>query len=99
MMLTKKFKPDLIMSDENKEILDQVTELISSKKEQIKEAIIEDKIALQKNKSLKKTEQSNDIDDNPVDLLIKKELQKWIEKNAEKIAKEIINEQAKKIFK
>ena len=98
-MLTKKFKPDLIMSDENKEILDQVTELISSKKEQIKEAIIEDKIALQKNKSLKKTEQSNDIDDNPVDLLIKKELQKWIEKNAEKIAKEIINEQAKKIFK
>ena len=37
MMLTKKFKQDLIMSDENKEILDQVTELISSKKEQIKE--------------------------------------------------------------
>ena len=34
-----------------------------------------------------------------MDLLIKKELQKWIEKNAEKIAKEIINEQAKKIFK
>ena len=98
-MLTKKFKQDLIMSDENKEILDQVTELISSKKEQIKEEIIEDKIALQKNKSLKKTEQSDDFDDNPVGLLIKKELQKWIEKNAEKIAKEIINEQAKKIFK
>ena len=35
----EKFKQDLIMSDENKEILDQVTELISSKKEQIKEAI------------------------------------------------------------
>ena len=36
------------------------------------------------------------MDSNPIDSLIKKELQKWIEKNAEKIAKEIINEQAKK---
>ena len=56
-------------------------------------------VRLIKNKSQKNTKQSNDLDSNPIDSLIKKELQKWIEKNAEKIAKEIINEQAKKIFK
>ena len=95
----KKFKQDLNMSDENNQILDQVTELITSKKEQIKEELIDDKKGSQKNKSQKKTKQSNDLDSNPIDSLIKKELQQWIEKNAEKIAKEIINEQAKKIFK
>ena len=37
--------------------------------------------------------------ENSQDLLIKREIEKWIKKNAEKLAKEIINEQAKKIFK
>ena len=36
---------------------------------------------------------------NSVDLVIKSELKKWIEKNAEKIAREVIKDQAKKIFK
>ena len=85
------------MSDENKEILDQVTELITSKKEQIKEELIDDKKVSEKNKSLKKYKNSRMIwIVILLDSLIKKELQKWIEKNAEKIAKEIINEQAKK---
>ena len=39
----KRFKQDLIMSDENKQILDQVTELISSKKEILKENVNESK--------------------------------------------------------
>ena len=42
------------MSDENNQILDQVTELITSKKEQIKEELIDDKKGSQKNKSQKK---------------------------------------------
>ena len=41
------------MSDENNQILDQVTELITSKKEQIKEELIDDKKVSQKNKSQK----------------------------------------------
>ena len=36
--------------------------------------------------------------ENSQDLLIKREIEKWIKKNAEKLAKEIINEQAKKNF-
>ena len=57
----KKFKQDLNMSDENNQILDQVTELITSKKEQIKDELIDDKKGLQKNKSQKNTKQSNDL--------------------------------------
>ena len=53
MTLMKKFKQDLNMSDENNQILDQVTELITSKKEQIKEELIDDKKGSQKNKSQK----------------------------------------------
>ena len=55
---------------------------------------------LSKRKTLfKKKKQPDDSHRTSVDLLIKKEVEKWIEKNAEKIAKEIISEQAKKIFK
>ena len=83
------------MSNENKEILDQVTELISSKKEIVKDRKIENKTNLEKPLGI-------DVDNKPEnseDLLIKREIEKWIQKNAEKLAKEIINEQAKKIFK
>jgi uncharacterized HAD superfamily protein len=87
------------MSDENKEILDQVTELISSKKEQPKEKIVNDEETSQTKKTIQEKKQPDDYQRTSVDLLIKKEVEKWIEKNAEKIAKEIISEQAKKIFK
>tara|TARA_B100000287_G_scaffold172546_1_gene162725 strand:- start:117 stop:380 length:264 start_codon:yes stop_codon:yes gene_type:complete len=87
------------MSDENKEILDQVTELISSKKEQLKEKKVNDEQTLQTKKTIQEKKQPDDSHGTSVDLLIKKEVQNWIEKNAEKIAKEIISEQAKKIFK
>ena len=87
------------MSDENKEILDQVTELNSSKKEQPKEKKVNDEETFQTKNTIKKKKQPDDSHRNSVDLLIKKEVEKWIEKNAEKIAKEIISEQAKKIFK
>ena len=87
------------MSDENKEILDQVTELISSKKEQPKEKIVNDEETFQTKKTIQEKKQPDDSHRTSVDLLIKKEVEKWIEKNAEKIAKEIISEQAKKIFK
>tara|TARA_Y100000994_G_C15351716_1_gene300911 strand:+ start:80 stop:331 length:252 start_codon:yes stop_codon:yes gene_type:complete len=83
------------MSNENKEILDQVTELISSKKEMIKGGKMEDKNDLKKFSEIKVENTS----ENSQDLLIKREIEKWIKKNAEKLAKEIINEQAKKIFK
>jgi len=87
------------MSDENKEILDQVTELISSKKDQPKEKIVNDEETSQTKKTIQEIKQPDDSQRTSVDLLIKKEVEKWIEKNAEKIAKEIISEQAKKIFK
>ena len=38
------------------------------------------------------------ISENSQDLLIKREIEKWIKNNAEKLAKEIINEQAKKFL-
>ena len=87
------------MSDENKEILDQVTELISSKKEQPKEKKVIDSETFHTKKTIQEKKRPDDSDRTSVDLLIKKEVEKWIEKNAEKIAKEIISEQAKKIFK
>ena len=86
------------MSDENKEILDQVTELISSKKNNLKKKV-NDKETFQTKNTIQEKKQPDYSHRTSVDLLIKKEVQKWIEKNAEKIAKEIISEQAKKIFK
>ena len=48
------------MSDENNQILDQVTELITSKKEQIKEELIDDKKVYKKT-NLKKIQNSRMI--------------------------------------
>ncbi len=98
-MLTKRFKQDLIMSDENKQILDQVTELISSKKEILKENVNESKQDPENTQNSEIEEKKKEITNNSIDLFIKKEIQNWIDKNAEKLAKEVINEQAKKIFK
>ena len=83
------------MSDENKEILEQVTELISSKKENVKGKNIK-KVD---NQSETKIENNNLKTETPTDSLIRSELRKWINKNAEEIAKDIIKENAKKIFK
>ena len=62
------------MSDENKEILDQVTELITSKKEISKENVKDsekfNKIEKQSKESLEKTSE------NSVDFFIKKEVEK-----------------------
>ena len=89
------------MSDENKEILEQVTELISSKKENVKgtntkkvDNQSEAKIENKENK-----ENNNLKTETPTDSLVRSELRKWINKNAEEIAKDIIKENAKKIFK
>ena len=98
-MLTKRFKQDLIMSDENKQILDQVTELISSKKESLKENQNESKQDPENTQNLEIEKKKKEITNNSIDLFIKKEIQNWIDKNAEKLAKELINEQTKKIFK
>lgn len=98
-MLTKRFKQDLIMIDENKQILDQVTELISSKKEILKENVNESKQDPENTQNSEIEEKKKEITNNSIDLFIKKEIQNWIDKNAEKLVKEVINEQAKKIFK
>ena len=86
------------MSDENKEILEQVTELISAKKENAKNTNI-NKVANKSEKKIEDKESNNLENENPTDFLIRSELRKWIETNAEEIAKDIIKENAKKIFK
>ena len=48
------------MSDENKEILDQVTELISSKKDQPKEKIVNDEETSQTKKTIQEIKQPDD---------------------------------------
>ena len=86
------------MSDENKQILDQVTELISSKKESLKENQNESKQDPENTQNLEIEKKKKEITNNSIDLFIKKEIQNWIDKNAEKLAKELINEQTKKNF-
>ena len=86
------------MSDENKQILDQVTELISSKKESLKENQNESKQDPENTQNLEIEKKKKEITNNSIDLFIKKEIQNWIDKNAEKLAKELINEQTKKIL-
>ena len=86
------------MSDENKEILEQVTELISSKKENVKGTNTK-KVDNQSETKIENKEKNNLKTETPTDSLIRSELRKWINKNAEEIAKDIINENAKKIFK
>ena len=86
------------MSDENKEILEQVTELISSKKENVKGTNIK-KVDNQSETKIENKENNNLKTETPTDSLIRSELRKWINKNAEEIAKDIIRENAKKIFK
>jgi len=86
------------MSDENKEILEQVTELISSKKENMKGT----NTKKEDNRSeveIENKENNNLKTETSTDSLIRSELRKWINKNAEEIAKDIIKENAKKIFK
>ena len=86
------------MSDENKEILEQVTELISSKKENVK-GTNSKKVGNQSETKIENKENNNLKTETPTDSLIRSELRKWINKNAEEIAKDIIKENAKKIFK
>ena len=86
------------MSDENKEILEQVTELISSKKENVKGSNI-DKADNQSDTKIGNKDSSDLGTEPPIDSFIRSELRKWINKNAEEITKEIIKENAKKIFK
>ena len=86
------------MSDENKEILEQVTELISSKKENVKGTNTK-KVDNQSETKIENKENKNLRTETPTDSLVRSELRKWINKNAEEIAKDIINENAKKIFK
>ena len=86
------------MSDENKEILEQVTELISSKKENVKGTNTKE-VDNRSETKIENKEKNNLKTETPTDSLIRSELRKWINKNAEEIAKDIINENAKKIFK
>ena len=86
------------MSDENKEILEQVTELISSKKENVKGTNTKE-VDNRSETKIENKEKNNLKTETPSDSLIRSELRKWINKNAEEIAKDIINENAKKIFK
>ena len=86
------------MSDENKEILEQVTQLISSKKENVKGTNIK-KVDNRSETKIENEENNNLKTEIPTDSFIRSELRKWINKNAEEIAKDIIKENAKKIFK
>ena len=86
------------MSDENKEILEQVTELISSKKENVKGTNTKE-VDNRSETKIENKENNNLRTETPTDSLVRSELRKWINKNAEEIAKDIINENAKKIFK
>ena len=86
------------MSDENKEILEQVTELISSKKENVKGTNTK-KVDNRSETKIENKENNNLKTETPTDSLIRSELRKWINKNAEEIAIDIIKENAKKIFK
>ena len=85
------------MSDENKEILEQVTELISSKKENSRGANI--RKDNQSDTKIGNKERDDLATETTVDSFIRSELRKWINKNAEEITKDIIKENAKKIFK
>ncbi len=78
------------MKINNSEILDQVKEKISEKKVKIKEKVI-----AKKENSSDFTESKSE--DNKV--FLENELKKWIEKNAENIAKDIIKQEVRKIFK
>ena len=78
------------MKINNSEILDQVKEKISEKKVRIKEKVI-----AKKENSSDFTESKSE--DNKV--FLENELKKWIEKNAENIAKDIIKQEVRKIFK
>ena len=69
------------MTDDNKEILERVKNLVSEKK-------------LAKKKNVKKTSE-----DSFNDQIFQKEIKEWINENAERIAKEIINDNLKKILK
>ena len=86
------------MSDENKEILEQVTELIASKKENVKNANTDTKDAKLEQK-IEDKESNNLKTESSADSYIRSELRRWINKNAEEIAKDIIKENTKKIFK
>ena len=86
------------MSNENKEILEQVTELISSKKENEKRTNVS-KVDNFSDKKIENKERNDLGTETSVDFFIRSELKKWINKNAEEITKEIIKENAKKIFK
>ena len=69
------------MSDENKEILEQVTELISSKKENVKGTNI--KKGDNRSETKIENKENNDLkNETPNDSLIRSELRKWINKNA-----------------
>ena len=86
------------MSDENKEILEQVTELISSKKEKVKNTDT-NKVMNQSEKKIDDIKNNNLKTESSTDSYIRSELRRWISKNAEEIAKDIIKENTKKIFK
>ena len=86
------------MSDENKEILEQVTELIASKKENVKNINTDKKDAMLEQK-IEDKESNNLKTESSADSYIRSELRRWINKNAEEIAKDIIKENTKKIFK
>ena len=76
---------------ENKEILEQVTELISSKKENVKGTNTK-KVDNQSETKIENKENNNLKTETPTDSLVRSELRKWINKNAEEIAKDIIKE-------
>ena len=65
------------MSDENKEILEQVTELISSKKENVKGTNTK-KVDNQSETKIENKENNNLRTETPTDSLVRSELRKWI---------------------
>ena len=80
------------MRDKNTQIIDEVTKHIkstktnkSSSKNDLKDKDVVEGLDSKKTKSL--------------DLMIEKEIKNWINLNAEKISKEIIQETVKKLFK
>lgn len=81
------------MKKSNTDIVNHVKSVITEKKNKHSEPQNSELEVIKKEKIEEKTEVQN------YDIQIDNEIQKWIQSNAEKICKEIVREEVKKIFK
>ena len=87
-------KKVLIMKKSNSDIVNHVKSVITEKKDKKHSELQNSELEVIKEEKIEeKTEVQN------YDIQIDNEIQKWIQSNAEKICKEIVREEVKKIFK